>query len=147
MTPDALARLAFFAPFLDETRERLLAGSEIRTHAAGDTVLARDKTTEHFLFLLEGRWTMRRFVRGVSEAMVWRDDVAGAWISGVAALEMIAPADVFADRPCQVLVAPRELVHELLADDPVFASRILRDIHRWTERLEVHAALMRAKGP
>lgn len=147
MTLDALAHLAFFAPFADATRERLVASSEIRTHAAGDTVLARNVTTEHFLFLLDGRWTMRRFVRGVAEAMVWRDEVPGAWISGVAALEMIAPADVFADRPCEVLVAPRELVHELLAEDPAFAARILRDIHRWTERLEVHAALTRAKGP
>jgi CRP-like cAMP-binding protein len=147
MTPDALARLAFFAPFAAATHDRLAAGSQTRTHAAGETILARDQTTEEFLFLLDGRWTMRRFVRGVADAMVWRDDAAGAWVSGVAALEAIAPTDVFADRPCQVLAAPRELVHALLADDPVFAIRILRDIHRWAERLEVHAALMRAKGP
>lgn len=147
MTADELARLAFFAPFAEATRARLAAGSESRAHAAGDTILARDRTTEHFLFLIDGRWTMRRFVRGVAEAMVWRDDSPGAWVSGVAALEMIAPTDVFADRPCAVLVAPRELVHDLLAEDAVFAARILRDIHRWTERLEVHAALTRARGP
>ncbi|GLK79305.1 Crp/Fnr family transcriptional regulator [Methylopila turkensis] len=147
MSPEALNQSPFFAPFADATRSRLAAGSEERAHAAGETILARDRTTEHFLFLLEGRWTMRRFVRGVAEPMVWRDDAPGAWVSGVAALEMIAPTDVFADRPSRVLVAPRELVHELLAEDPAFAARILRDIHRWTERLEVHAALMRAKGP
>lgn len=147
MTPDELERLAFFAPFAVATRESLAGGAVVREHAAGETILSRAETTDHFIFLLEGRWTMRRFVRGVAEAMVWRDDAPGAWISGVAALEMIAPADVFADRPCRVLVAPRELIHGLLADDPVLAARILRDMHRWAERLEVHAALTRAKGP
>jgi CRP-like cAMP-binding protein len=147
MTPQAFAALPFFAPFAASTRERLLGGSELRRHAAGETILARDRTTEHFFFLLEGRWTMRRFVRGVSEAMVWRDDAPGAWVSGVAALEAIAPTDVFADRACLVLVASRELVHDLIAEDPALAARILRDMHRWAERLEVHAALTRAKGP
>jgi CRP-like cAMP-binding protein len=137
----------FFASFSEATRERLFAGSETREHAPGETILSRDQTTEDFYFLLSGRWTMRRFVRGVSEAMVWRDDAPGAWVSGVAALEAIAPTDVFADRPCRVLVAPRDLVHALIAEDPGLAARLLRDIHRWAERLEVHAALTRAKGP
>lgn len=147
MTAFAFAPPPFFAAFGETTRERLFAGSAVREHAPGETILSRDRTTEDFYFLLRGRWTMRRFVRGVSEAMVWRDDAAGAWVSGVAALEAIAPTDVFADRACQVLVAPRDLVHALIEQDPVFAGRLLRDIHRWAERLEVHAALMRAKGP
>lgn len=147
MTEPPASPPPFFAAFSDETRKALWEGSVIRDHAPGETVLSRDQTTEDFYFLLSGRWTMRRFVRGVAEAMVWRDDSPGAWVSGVAALEAIAPTDVFADRQCQVLVAPRDLVHRLAAEDPALAARLLRDIHRWAERLEVHAALMRAKGP
>lgn len=137
----------FFAAFSDETLRRLKAGSQVRRHAPGETILSRAQTTEDFYFLLSGRWTMRRFVRGAAEPLVWRDDSPGAWVSGVAALEAIAPTDVFADRDCEVLVAPRDLVHALVADDPALAARLLRDIHRWAERLEVHAALTRAKGP
>ncbi len=147
MTPQAFAQLPFFAAFSPGTRNGLLAGSALREHGAGETILARDRTTEDFYFLLSGRWTMRRFVRGVPEALVWRDDAPGAWVSGVAALEAIAPTDVFADRPCEVMASPRELVHALCAEDPGLATRLLRDIHRWAERLEVHAALMRARGP
>ncbi|HEY0291909.1 MAG TPA: cyclic nucleotide-binding domain-containing protein [Hansschlegelia sp.] len=137
----------FAAALAPATWERLCGESEIRAHRAGETILARDRTTEEFYFLLSGRWTMRRFVRGVSEALVWRDDAPGAWVSGVAALEAIAPTDVFADSDCEVLVASRDLVHGLIAVDPALATRLLRDIHRWSERLEVHAALMRAKTP
>lgn len=144
--PDQTAAPPFFAALSDETRDKLFAGAATRVHAAGETILSRDQTTEDFYFLLEGRWTMRRFVRGVAEALVWRDDAAGAWVSGVAALEAIAPTDVFADRDCKVLVAPRDLVHRLAGEDAGLAGRLLRDIHRWAERLEVHAALTRAKG-
>jgi CRP-like cAMP-binding protein len=129
------------------TLARLREGSAVNLYSAGQTILARDRTTDDFYFLLSGRWTMRRFVRGVGEALVWRDDAPGAWVSGVAAFEAIAPTDVFADRDCEVMASPRVLVHTLLAEDAGFAARMLRDIHRWSERLEVHAALMRARAP
>ncbi|MET0314044.1 MAG: cyclic nucleotide-binding domain-containing protein [Hansschlegelia sp.] len=141
----AAPNLAFAADFAASTRARLQSEATVRAYAAGETILARDRVTDDFYFLLSGRWTMRRFVRGVAEPMIWRDDAAGAWISGVATLEAIAPADVFADTECRVLAAPRALVHALIADDPALAERMLRDIHRWSERLAVHAALMRAR--
>lgn len=144
---DQLAGLPVFSAFAPPTLAALAENGTERAAAAGETLLSRDRDADSFLFLLEGRWTMRRFVRGVAEPLVWRDEEPGAWASGVAALEAIAPTDLFADRPCRVLDAPRALAHGLMAEDPAFAARILRDIHRWSERLSVHAALMRARGP
>ncbi|MFD1333043.1 hypothetical protein ACFQ4O_13645 [Methylopila musalis] len=143
---DELAVLPVFAAFAPATRAALAEHGVERAVAAGETLLSRDRDADSFLFLLDGRWTMRRFVRGVAEPLVWRDEEPGAWASGVAALEAIAPTDLFADRPCRVIDAPRTLAHELMAADPAFAGRILRDIHRWAERLSVHAALMRARS-
>jgi hypothetical protein len=146
MTPERLALVPFFGRLKPETRAAILAGAEVRDHAPGDTILARNQQTAHFLFLIEGKWTARRFVQGVAEPLIWADTAPGAWLSGIAALDVIAPVDVFADKPTTVLAVPRERVLALIPEDPVLAQSLLHGIHRWTERLDVHVALVAARA-
>lgn len=146
MTPERLALIPFFARLAPETRTAILEKAETRVFAAGETILARDQETTAFLFLLEGKWTARRFVLGASEPLIWSDIRPGAWLSGVAALDVLAPSDVFADTQTTVLAVPRDDFLPLVRRDHVLAKAILRDIHAWAERFDVHAALAEARA-
>jgi CRP-like cAMP-binding protein len=146
MTPERLALIPLFARLKPATRAALLERAEERQHAPGDTILSRAAPTSSFIFLIEGKWTARRFVQGLSEPLIWSDQTAGAWLSGVAALDVIAPADVFADKPTTVLLVPREDMLAAIPEDPALALAILRDIHVWSERLDVHVALGAARS-
>jgi hypothetical protein len=145
MTPERLALVPFFGRLKAQTRIAILEGAEVREHAPGDTILARDQQTTNFLFLIEGKWTARRFVQGVSEPLIWSDTAPGAWLSGVAALDVIAPVDVFADKATTVLAVPRTRMLGLVQEDPSLAQALLHGIHRWAERLDVHVALVAAR--
>ena len=146
MTPERLALVPFFARLRAETRVAILETAQVRDHAPGSTILARNEVTAFFLFLIEGKWTARRFVQGVSEQLVWSDAAPGAWFSGVAALDIIAPADIFADKQTTVLAVPRDDLLAMVPQDPALAHAMLRDLHMWAERLDVHVALVAARG-
>lgn len=145
MTPERLALIPFFAQLKADTRAAILAEGEIREYEPGGTILARNQVTAHFIFLLEGKWTARRFVTGASEPLVWTESRPGSWLSGIAALDVIAPADVFADKATTMLAVPRDVMLAMLPSDPALAQAVLKDIHVWSERLDVHATLMRAR--
>lgn len=146
MTPERLALIPFFAQLTKATRSAILESGEVREFAAGDTILARSEVTAHFIFLIDGQWTSRRFVTGTSEPLIWTETTAGTWLSGIAALDTIAPADVFADKPTTVIFVPRDALLALVQADPALARAILKDIHIWSERLDVHATLSAARS-
>lgn len=146
MTPERLALVPFFARLKPETRGAIMETAEVREHAAGENILARNQVTTHFLFLIEGKWTARRFLTGVQEPLIWSDTTAGTWFSGITALDVIAPCDVFAETTTTILAIPRKSLLELLQSDAALALAILRDIHVWSERLDVHAAMVAARS-
>jgi CRP-like cAMP-binding protein len=146
MTPERLALIPFFAQLKASTRSGILQGGELKEFASGDTILARTEVTAHFIFLVEGQWTSRRFVTGTAEPLIWSEATAGTWLSGIAALDTIAPADVFADKPTTMLFVPRDTLLALVQDDPALARAMLKDIHLWSERLDVHATLTAARS-
>ena len=146
MTPERLALISFFAQLKTETRAAIVEAGQLRDHAPGDPILARNEETQHFVFLIEGQWTARRFVVGTADPLIWTDTKPGAWISGIAALDAIAQSDVFADKQTRTLAVPREAFLKLLPTDRALAMAILRDIHLWSERIDVHCALIAARG-
>jgi CRP-like cAMP-binding protein len=146
MTPERLALIPFFAHLKAETRGAVLEVGELRDYASGDTIIARNQVTAHFIFLIEGQWTARRFVTGTTEPLIWTESRPGTWLSGIAALDTIAPADVFADKQTTMLSVPRDDLLAIVPSDPALAQAILKDIHVWAERLDVHAALMAARS-
>ncbi len=146
MTPERLALIPFFAQLKTETRVAILEAGKVREFAAGDTILSRNEVTAHFIFLLEGQWTSRRFVTGAAEPLIWTEAKPGTWLSGTASLDTIAPADVFADKPTTMLSVPRDALLAIVPGDPALAQAILKDIHVWAERLDVHATLMAARS-
>jgi hypothetical protein len=106
----------------------------------GDVVLSRDIRPNHYTFLIEGRWTMRRWARGVEAPVVWTDDRPGSWHGGVDVIDVLAPADVVVESHARVLVVPRQAVHELMTRAPGFAQRMMDGLKEGVNRIHEHVA-------
>ena len=127
--------LPHFASLSDEQADRLLAGAVCVRVAAGEAVLRPGPLPDAVRFLVKGRWTMRRHVRGLDAAVVWTDDRPGNWHGESGLVDAIAPAEVVADAPCEVLVVPRPLLDALLSECPPLAHAMLRGLRGGCELL------------
>lgn len=131
----AARALPLFEHLAEETFATLISVSALITAEAGKKVLDREKAPEGFTFLLQGKWTMHRHVPGGTTPVVWTDDRPGSWHGGVAPVDAIAPADVWADLPSRLMFVPTSVMLPLLRTEPYLAHHILRGLHGGAELL------------
>lgn len=146
MSFDEIRNLPHFAVLSDREFNWLMERAKVVTLDPGDVVLSRDIRPNHFTFLIEGRWTMRRWPRGVDRPVVWTDDRAGSWHGGIDVVDVIAPADVVADAHSRVIVTPRQAIHELMMRSPAFAQKMLAGLAQGVERINAHVATATGAG-
>lgn len=138
MSLDEIRKLPHFAVLSDKEFNWLLERSKVVSLDRGDVVLSRDIRPNHYTFLIEGRWTMRRWARGVDAPVVWTDDRPGSWHGGIDVIDVMAPADVVVESYARILVVPRQAVHELMTRVPNFALRMMDGLREGVDRIHEH---------
>ena len=123
----AVRRLEIFSD-LSPGDVALLRKARVYEAGAGDKILTRGRAPDGFTFLIEGRWTMRRWPAGASETVVWEDDRPGSWHGGVRAIDAIAPADVVADAPSRLILVSAAVLLKLARTSARVARTLLRGI-------------------
>ncbi|MEL7397763.1 MAG: hypothetical protein AAFN44_15495 [Pseudomonadota bacterium] len=131
----AARTLPIFAQLSEQAFGKLISASRLMTAKTGEKVLDRERPPEGFTFLLKGSWTMHRHLLGVEEPVVWVDDRPGSWHGGVAAIDAIAPADVWAETPSHMMFVPASVMLPLLRTEPTVVRHLLRGIHGGAELL------------
>jgi CRP-like cAMP-binding protein len=138
MSLDEIRKLPHFAVLSEREFNWLLERAKVVSLDRGDVVLSRDIRPNHYTFLIEGRWTMRRWARGVDTPVVWTDDRPGSWHGGIDVIDVLAPADVVVDSHARILVVPRQAVHELMARAPGFAIHMMQGLTEGVNRIHDH---------
>lgn len=118
--------------------DRLLAGSRVERYAAGAPILDPETSPAFYSFLIEGRWWMRRTIKGVAPRE-WIDDRPGNWHGGIGLIDAVAPPEVKAETDCTVLHVPRNLLDELAGENPHLGVAMLRGVRGGATMLHKHA--------
>jgi CRP-like cAMP-binding protein len=144
MSLDEIRKLPHFAVLSDREFNWLMERAKVVTLDPGDVVLSREIRPNHFTFLISGKWTMRRWPRGIDKPVERTDERPGSWHGGIDVIDVIAPADVVANENSRVIVVPRTAVHELMSRVPNFAQGMLIGIAANVEAINAHIERVRA---
>ena len=134
-----IRNLPQFSHCTDQEVDWLLKSSKEVDYEAGQKILDRNTLPEHFYFLIEGKWTMKRYVQGLDRPAVWKTSRPGSWHGGIRTIDLIAPAEVVANQNCRIFEIPREIMHELITKNYIVAQKMLTGIRGGAELLDNHA--------
>ena len=127
-TREAARRLPILSNLSLSETGRLFVMSKVLNAPAGAQILHRDRAPKAFTFLIEGKWTMHRYVAGRREPVVREDDPAGSWHGGVSAIDAVAPVNVFTEETSLLLETPISFMLDLCRCNPDVARALLRGI-------------------
>jgi CRP-like cAMP-binding protein/anti-sigma regulatory factor (Ser/Thr protein kinase) len=126
-----LARCKVLAPIPAAGLERLAKQSQIRTFAAGATLVQQGDMSESLFLVVDGSVRAEHTADGVGESVVLADLGAGAVIDEMGVLDR-APqtATVTAREETLAIEVPASAVAEFLLRYPQVAAGLLSDFHR-----------------
>lgn len=144
-TSDVIARLPLFQRVGPDDRQRVAAGSQLRTFARGEEIFTEGEAPETFVIVLEGRAKIYKHLPNGKEIIVQVFGV-GDLLGAVAVYEGRAyPASAQAMDATTCLLIPRPLFFSLLEQSPSMLRGVLSGL---TIRLiELTDRLAELSGP
>jgi signal transduction histidine kinase len=124
---DRLAALPTLASVPREQLEWLAAHGEIRRYAAGELMFRKGPPIEELQIILAGRYSIRMSRAGVSRRVrQWQTGDVSGYLPY--SRMTVAPGDVCADEPVELLAIPRSALPEMIRACPEFTALCVHEM-------------------